>query len=197
MGMRFSIVPVLALALVAVSCARARYEEPKAAAPVGDQQYTNPYHMPFTSPGTKFAGLPPAVQNTVRAQAGAAEILNVAKLTNDTHIAYKVLFQKNEVYPTMYVAPDGSILNPDFTVAMSAPADSSVFSSFVAGISLTDLPPAVVKVIQARAPTSEVDYIDKEMRGDEAVYVVSFKEKAKYPRLYIGTDGTILKQTAH
>ena len=197
MGMRFSIVPVLALALVAVSCARARYEEPKAAAPVGDQRSTNPYHMPFTSPGTKFAGLPPAVQNTVRAQAGAAEILNVAKLTNDTHIAYKVLFQKNEVYPTMYVAPDGSILNPDFTVAMSAPADSSVFSSFVAGISLTDLPPAVVKVIQARAPTSEVDYIDKEMRGDEAVYVVSFKEKAKYSRLYIGTDGTILKQTAH
>ncbi len=194
MLMKFVWIPVLGLVVLAAGCIRAHYEDTEATPPATAATYHNPYNMPFTSAGTKFAGLPPAVQNSIRAQAGAADLYDVTKLTNGTQVAYQVLFRNPGIYPPLYIAPDGSVLNPDFTVAKSAPADTSVFGAFVAGVSISDLPAPVLKTIQKRAPTTEVDYIDKESRGDQVVFVVTFKDKVHYPRLYITSDGTILKE---
>jgi hypothetical protein len=162
------------------------------------EQPRSAYNRPLISPGAKFAGLPPAVQHTIRAQAGASEILDIIKIPNEDNMVYKVLFVKGQVFPPLFVSMDGSVLNPDFTVAKAAPPDmfSLITGASVAGVSINDLPPAVMKVIQARAPKSEIDYIDKEARGDQTVYVVSFKDKKTYPRMHIASDGTVLKTTA-
>ena len=192
--------PYLPLAVAAglVLASGCASDKATTAAQPGAEQPHNEYNRPFISPGAKFAGLPPAVQHTIRAQAGAAEILDIVKIPNDDKMVYKVLFVKEDIYPPLFLSPDGSVLNPDYTVAKAAPPDmfNLITGANVAGVSINDLPPAVMKVIQARAPKSEVDYIDKETRGDQTVYVVSFKDKKNYPRMHIAADGTVLKTTA-
>src|SRR5512146_2852478 len=51
-----------------------------------------PYVHPLASPGAKFAGLPPAVQSTVRAQAGAAELYDIRNAGFPDQDAYEILF---------------------------------------------------------------------------------------------------------
>src|SRR5438094_597506 len=80
-----------------------------------------PYRGPLVSPGGQFGLLPPAVQNTVRAETGSAEIKDVAKKTVGDRTVYEVQFLNEELYPPILVARDGSLLNPDLTVAAGAP----------------------------------------------------------------------------
>lgn len=147
----------------------------------------------LVSPGSQFSGLPPAVQNTVRAKAGAAEIIALLRQTNGSLVLYKFYFRNPKMNPPLIVASDGSLLNPDLSVAVGAPSDSIGVGTggLVAGLKLDDLPPNVVKTIQARAPKAEVASIQKEMRGDAVVYVVSFKDQSQNPNLLINADGSV------
>src|SRR5262245_4155537 len=72
-----------------------------------------PYTKPLLSPGAQFATLPPPVQNAVRAQAGIQEITRIVKDTSSGQTVYKIYFSGGEVFPPLYVAPDGSVLHPD------------------------------------------------------------------------------------
>jgi hypothetical protein len=63
----------------------------------------------------------------------------------------------------------------------------------VTGITLSDLPPKVVKAMQQYAPDGEIDFITKETHGGQITYIVAFK-KNSHPTLYIAQDGTILKE---
>jgi hypothetical protein len=87
----------------------------------------------------------------------------------------------------MYVAPDGSVLNPDLTVAVSAAHGMRVRP--------TEVPPKITKVISERAPSGEVAYINQETWGGRTVYVVTFKDEAHYPRLLLADDGTVVDET--
>lgn len=82
-----------------------------------------PYQYPLTSPGSKFAALPPAVQNTIRAQAGTAVIKDIEKQNRNGQIIYVITFRQGALYPDLLVGPDGSVLNYDLTLAVGAARD--------------------------------------------------------------------------
>jgi hypothetical protein len=145
------------------------------------------YTKPLTSPGAKFGALPPPVQRTVLAEAGPAELVDAVRDTGSGKVVYKIYFRDSEVFPPLYVAPDGSVLNPDLTVAVPAVLGTRVNPA--------DVPPAVSKAIPEHAPSAEVENIYKEMWGGRPVYVVVFKDSAHNPRLLVGADGRIVQET--
>lgn len=156
------------------------------------------YHLPLVSSGTQFASLPSAVQNTVRAEAGGYEIADVTTLTNANRVVYKIRFTREGLLPPLYVAADGSVLAPDLTVLIAAPADTSMMGAAAEGAELKlaqILPPEVMKAIQDwGASEDDVSHLAKQAWGDRTIYVISFKDPARYPTLYVSADGTILNQ---
>jgi hypothetical protein len=168
----------LALGLALCGC-----ESPRQTA---QSEKKTPYHRPLTSLGAKFGALPPTVQATVLAQAGGADIVDAVRDTRSGQVVYKITFREPEIYPTLLVAPDGSVLNPDLTVAVSAQQGARV--------KITDVPAAVMKVIDEKGPVTGPSVVNKETWGDRTVYVVSFKDEAHYPKMFIAADGTVLQE---
>jgi len=39
-------------------------------------------------------------------------------------MVYKIYFRNGDLFPPLYVAADGSLLNPDLSLAAGAPADT-------------------------------------------------------------------------
>ncbi len=152
-----------------------------------------PYGIPLLSPGTKFASLPPAVQHTIRAETGAAQIEDIVRDTNTGKTIYRVYFENYREFPPLYIAPDGSILNPDLTVAVGASKETVEMSTGgpATGITRSDLPPIVVRTVQRQAPEAEVDTITKEKRGDQTVYLITFKGRL-HPSMVVAADGSVL-----
>ena len=118
------------------------------------------YHQPLTSPGGDFATLPPAVQNSVRAQAGMAEIWHIVKNTDSPMGVYEIHFRNPELYPPLFVASDGSVLAPNGAVTVGASEDTIAAStgSEASGVKMDDLPPGVISSIRQRAPTAEIGF---------------------------------------
>ena len=169
------VVPLVALL---AGCATQNQKQPAAQA--------TPYRKPLTSPGAKFGALPPIVQLTVLAQVGPEEVVDAVRDTSSGRVVYKVYFRDSEIFPTIYVAPDGSVLNPDLTVAVRARPGTRV--------KLADLPPSVKEAIPKRASAAEVAYVSKETWGERTVYVVTFKDETHNPKLLLGDDGTVLDE---
>ena len=154
------------------------------------------YSYPLTSPGTQFAECPPAVQRTIRAETGGAQIADIEKGSNDYLSVYKVLFGNSALFPPLYVASDGSVLNPDLSVKIPAPHEPAAIKTGgpVERVTLQDLPPQVVKAIQTEAPDAEVSSIVRETGRDKVVYVVTFKDQ-KHPVVFLAPDGTLLRES--
>ena len=149
--------------------------------------HETPYHKPLTSPGAKFGALPPIVQRTVLAEVGQGEVIDAVRDTSSGRVVYKIYFRDSEIFPPLYVAPDGSVLNPDLTVAVRARPGTQV--------KLDDVPAKVKKAIPERAPAAQVSYINKEAWGPLVVYVVTFKDEAHNPKLLLNEEGTVLDET--
>jgi len=149
-------------------------------------EHKTPYNKPLTSLGAKFGALPPAVQATVLAEAGGADIVDAFRDTSSGHVVYKITFRDPEVFPTMYVAPDGSVLNPDLTIAVNARQGTRVKTS--------EVPAPVKKVIEDKGPPAGASIINKETWGDRTVYIITFKDEAHYPKMFIAADGTVLEE---
>ena len=145
-----------------------------------------PYRKPLTSPGAKYGALPPIVQLTVLAEVGPEEVVDAVRDTSSGRVVYKVYFRDSEIFPPLYVAPDGSVLNPDLTVAVKARPGTRVKHA--------DLPPGVKEAIPKHASAGEVAYISKETWGERTVYVVTFKDETHNPKLLLGEDGTVLDE---
>jgi hypothetical protein len=177
--MRTHILRAVPLALLLAGCAT------QSATQI--EQRPTVYDKPLNSPGAKFGQLPPVVQRTVLAEAGIAEVVDAVRDTSAGRVVYKIYFRESDVFPPMFVAPDGSVLNPDLTVAVSAAQGTRIKRS--------DLPPKVMKAIPERAPTGEVAYINKEGWGGRAIYVVTFKDEAHNPKLLLAEDGTVVEET--
>jgi len=113
MKLNFAILGVAALLVLCLieGCA----SDPKA-------QARSPYHNPLISSGALFLTLPPEVQNTIRAQAGGAEIDDIRKNTNSGQVVYHIFFRKADLYPTLFVMTNGAVLNADQTIAVREPA---------------------------------------------------------------------------
>ena len=173
---------VIALALLA-GCAKhaTHVEEP---APIAGEK--SPYTAPLATPGAKFGALPTVVQNTVRCEVGMAEIYDVRKEHHEGVTYYRISMADSNSYPPLLAAPDGSVLNPDLTVAVQAPKPLNP------EVKLADLPQEVRKVLQDRPLTAEITVINQETWGEHTVYVVSFKEDAHRPKMYLIADGTVI-----
>ncbi len=171
---------LLAVSLAVVLAGCATPDQPQADA------HETPYRKPLTSPGAKFGALPPLVQRAVLAEVGQGEVVDAVRDTSSGRVVYKIYFRDSELFPPLFVAPDGSVLNPDLTVAVRARPTTLV--------RLADVPAKVKKAITDRAPASEVSYINKESWGGVVVYNVTYKDEAHYPRLLLGEDGTIMDE---
>ncbi len=183
-------IPAAILAAVLCGCAAER--------PSATSEYSEIYNKPLLSSGAMFSSLPPAVQNTVRAETGSSEIAEVEKGSNNDKIVYRISFENRDLFPPLYVASDGSLLDPDLRVVMMGPPQEHVnvlTAGPVTTVTLSDLPPAVVKSIQRLAPDAQVDSITKEVHkevhGEQVTYLVSFKDRMHLP-LTIASDGTVL-----
>lgn len=156
---------------------------------------TMTYQAPLISPGQKFSTLPPAVQNSVRAQVGSAEIDRIAKETSGDSRIYIFHFQNAAVFPPLYVASDGSVLTPDLAVAVGATQDTIEASTAHVsnGVKFDALPVNVVNTIRSQAPTAEVDSVQKITAGSDTFYDVFFKNPGRNPRLLISEDGHVVR----
>src|SRR5579871_4059920 len=153
------------------------------------------YDRPLTSPGGEFSRLSPVVQNSVRAQAGMAEIDGISKETSGGSTIYIFHFKNTAINPPLYVAADGSVLTSDLQVAVGVSADAIEASTGFGsnGIKLSDLPVRVVTTIRSHAPTAEVDSVQKLSTGNEVYYDVFFKHPDLHPEMLIADDGSIMK----
>jgi hypothetical protein len=157
-----------------------------------DTERVRHYDKPLISPGTEFASLPPAVQNTIRAETGSADIADVTKDYVAGRLVYRVRFEHEDLFPQLNIAPDGSLLNSNLTVAIGAAQDKAniIAGGPVTSITLSDLPPAVVKAIQRQAPDAQVDTITKEVQRDQTTYLVTFKDRM-HAAMRLASDGTV------
>jgi hypothetical protein len=144
-----------------------------------------------------FAGLPAAVQHTIRAETGGEQIEDIVQDTSAGGKFYRVYFEWYEVNPPLYVAADGSVLNYDLTVAIPAPVDSGgvLLSQPVSGLKISELPPEVVQTLQARADGADIQSITKEVRAGGTVYVIKFRDH-RLPELYIASEGGVVKEVS-
>jgi hypothetical protein len=175
----WSIIP---LAVMAAGCAshHAKVQAPPATA---DNFY--PYHKPLSTPGSRFGSLPDVVKSTVLSEAGTVEISDVSREISAGRVIYRISFQDAVDYPPIFIGSDGSVLNPDLTVAIAAPQGPT-------SIKTDDLPLNVLRAIRERAPETEVAGVRMEYWGDHTVYIVSFKKDLLYPKMYVVADGTVL-----
>jgi hypothetical protein len=154
------------------------------------------YHAPLTSVGARFGALPSAVQNSIRAQTGSAEIQDIEKEQRSVGVLYKVTYVNQELYPPLFVGVDGSVINPDMSVAVGAPRDEAfVLRGGAAGglLHFSDLPAPVAQVVDDHGARSEVTSIDRQNWGSRVVYTIAFKDPVKMPTLFVAADGTILR----
>jgi hypothetical protein len=177
--MKSHVFPALVVALLVAGCATHDKTQPA--------EHKTAYHKPLTSPGAKFGALPAAVQCTVLSEAGAAEVVDAVRDTTSGRVVYKIYFRDHDVYPPLLVSPDGSVLNDDLTVAVSAVHGTRV--------KLAEVPAKVLKAIPEHAPAGEVAFINKETWGGRVVYVVTFKDEAHTPKLLIAEDGSRVEET--
>lgn len=183
--MRIQLLVAVSVAGILAGCAH----------PVKKAETINAFKKPLLSPGAQFGALPPAVQNTVIAEAGSEVIWDVVKDSSSGQTVYIITFENRDIYPPLFVARDGSVLNPDLTVAVHAPEHTAAALGINAGttVKLTDLPAKVLEVIHEQASRTDITSIDKTTWGNRTVYVVTFKDESHYPKLYVEADGTLLK----
>lgn len=60
------------------------------------------------------------------------------------------------------------------------------------GTKMEDLPAAVQATLKQKAPSAQIDDIDKEMRTGRAVYEITFKDPGLNPKMHIAEDGSVL-----
>jgi hypothetical protein len=163
------------------------------------QENKMPYTQPLISSGAAFAALPPAVQNTVRATTGSAGIERVIKTNRMDQVAYEIQFEDKELYPTLYVAGDGTLLNRDLTPATGgSQGEAGVLSGGVAsGLSPEELPSPVAKVLRDQNTSGSVQSVTRQTWGNQVVYIIHFKNQPESSSLYINSDGQILREGAH
>jgi hypothetical protein len=178
-SMKSHVLGAVLVALLAAGCATQDNILP------AEQRTT--YNKPLTSPGAKFGALPPVVQLTVLAEAGTAEVVDVFRDTSSGNVVYKIYFRDHDIYPRLLVAPDGSVLNEDLTVAVAA------FHGL--RVKPNEVPVNVMKVIPERAPAGQIAYVTLETWGGRAIYVVTFKDEAHNPKLLIASDGTVVQES--
>jgi hypothetical protein len=162
-----------------------------------NHQGVEPYHASLTSVGARFGALPSAVQNSIRAQTGAAEIRDI-EIDKEMRLAgtvYRITYVSDDLYPPLFVAADGSIINPDMTVAVGATHDEFAIQKGAAagGLHFNDLPAPVAHVVEQSGHAPDILSIDRQIWGNQVVYIIAFRDELHLATAYIAADGTVLQ----
>jgi hypothetical protein len=170
-------IPMLAFAAViglVAGCASHRPPE----VPVTEAPPATP--PPLSSPGAKFAVLPSAVQRTITAMGGAAEIRDINKVPDSGQDVYEVQFTNPTTNPNLYVTEDGELVKTNAAVLPPPP-----------GAPAANLPPPVQKTLQQQAPDAVVANV---LPSEHTIYEVTFADPNSHPKMLIADDGTVLKE---
>ena len=178
---------LIALALAFV-CGCASHTKSKAQGAEAAKAAQSPYREPLSTPGARFGSLPGVVQATVLSEAGTASIYDILQDNSSGRMVYKIFFVDAHNYPPLWVASDGSVLNRDLTVAVPGPREAR------GTIPMSELPTGVLRVLLDRPAGAEISSISKDYWGDHAIYIVTFKDEVRFPKMYISGDGTLLVQ---
>jgi hypothetical protein len=176
--------PLFMLAIAAILAAGCRTPKPETTPPTAANTL-----QPTSSPGTKFALLPAAVQHTITVQAGAAEIKDINKVPGVDHDYYEITFRDPTAYPNLYVAEDGTVLTDRSTSAAGAPGD--LRGTAAGGEVINTLPYPVQRTLQLTAPGAVIADVQRTQRN---VYEISFTDPNLHPKMYITEEGTLLKE---
>jgi hypothetical protein len=186
-SMKKLMIPLLGLIVVAAGCST--YVPPDAFV------YETPYHRPLVSPGGQFGALPAAVQNTVRAEVGATEIADIQRDHFGHQDVYKIFFRNHTLWPPLYVAADGAVYDPNMDVAVPAAGIGGdvAHGVKVTDLSINDMSLEAQKVLRDRGVESDVLSIERQPWGNQSVFLITFKDPKKNPKLFVTTEGTVLK----
>ncbi|MDB6065614.1 MAG: hypothetical protein JWR26_1822 [Pedosphaera sp.] len=141
-----------------------------------------------SSPGAKFTILPAAVQSTVRAEAGSAEITDINKVTVNGRDIYKIQFRDPVANPTLFVADDGTLTSRDAYSAAGTPGGTGEGNA--GSEAYGSLPSAVQRTLQELAPGATVAGINA---SQHTIYVITFQDPNAHPTLLITEDGMLLR----
>ncbi|MDQ6631248.1 MAG: PepSY-like domain-containing protein, partial [Verrucomicrobiota bacterium] len=147
---------------------------------------------PDGSSKVTFAQLPPAAQQTVRAQLGSAEINDIDKETKNGKTVYEVGSKTNGQQKEIRVAEDGTFLGL-VSPAPAGPAPTPATPPAVSGkVTFDQIPAAVQNTVKSQINPSEINDIDREVKpGKQTVYEVGFKRNGQQTELRINEDGTM------
>jgi uncharacterized membrane protein YkoI len=131
-----------------------------------------------------YSDLPPAVQQTVNAQAGGGEITAINRLNRNGVPLYEVRLGDAGARP-LYISETGSLIQPDNVIGSRRTRDSSRKGTF------QELPPAVQTAVRNQAGTARIDDIDIVTRNGQTNYNVAFKRDGNNVELRVDPAGNV------
>jgi uncharacterized membrane protein YkoI len=148
--------------------------------------------------------LPPAVQRTLSQQKGSDAVKDIERETRNGRTVYEVELNRTGLNPKLVIAEDGTVVrdardrnnpNPD-TTRSTTRVNEPVAGTHarVATMRVEDVPPAVAKTIEQHAAGRKVADIDRETWNGKPVFEVEFAQTGRNEQIFVGEDGTIVKQ---
>jgi hypothetical protein len=165
--------------------------------------------------------LPQPAQNTIRAQAGSAQIEDIDKGTLNGRTVYEAAFKRNGVHTELRVAEDGSVVDTitpqtaqnETTVNESAGAATSTTTAdtssedgvpYNAGffdnisnskkISFSEVPANVRQLIKQRSGSAEIEDVEKGTMDNLTVYQAAYKKNGQNTEFRVAEDASKMKE---
>lgn len=159
----------------------------------------------------RFEDLPPAVQKTVREQAGAGKIDDIDRETRTGRVVWEIEIEQDGRDREIHVADDGTLL-PEGGVAGRAASDTAARtrevtgtgaaagaqtgrSVFSAGPKWEELPQAVQQRAMQFGGKEKVADIDRETDDGRVEYEIEFRREGKNLEVEFAEDGTITESS--
>jgi uncharacterized membrane protein YkoI len=146
--------------------------------------------------------LPPAVQRALDPWRGEGPVKQATRQTVDGRSIYSIEIEKNNApNPRVRIAEDGTLVN-DPTPAINASGEGVPLATDEYGrpaaptivrLTLADLPSAVQQTARTEAAGREIVDIDRETWRGRQVYEIEFKQRGLNSRIYVGDDGTLVR----
>jgi uncharacterized membrane protein YkoI len=144
--------------------------------------------------GTQLEDTPPAVQATIKREAGTREIADIDKETRAGRTIYEVEFKQPGRNIELDIAEDGSIVRDSRNVG-TAPGEVEKDAGRASNkqVTFNELPPAVQQAIKGAGDPATLKPIHKKVKDGKTVYDVELQKEGRNTRLEIAEDGTVLK----
>jgi uncharacterized membrane protein YkoI len=151
---------------------------------------------PEGSQKVTLSQLPPAVQRTIRAQAGRANVEDIDRVTRAGQTHYEVGFKRDGQHTEIRVAENGSLLSGGAAAAAPTPTETTVQLSAAQKVNFNDLPEPVKNTVRTHAGSAPIEDAEKGLWQGKTVYEVAFKKDGRHTELQVAEDGSVLNPSA-